>query len=359
MNDCPSSASWLLPRGLDPILREHGVDSPSFADSLPCWIQASGEVRAAKPEDLPEPGTISLQRPGGPKLELEPGSVAWMGILNCTPDSFYDGARQAPLEFFLEKGRRMVQDGADILDLGGESTRPGAALVSPEEECARTLPVVEALRREFPDLVLSLDTRNAEVARRGLEAGVDWINDVSGLKFDPGLAEVVAKAQAPVVLMHMRGTPQTMKSQAKYESWPLLEILSELEASFEIASQAGIPRSRWIVDPGIGFAKDWRTSLECLRRLDAFTGLGIPVLVGASRKSLLGAAAGSGPDPKDRLPGTLALHTQAALRGAQILRVHDVAEGRQAWFAAQAVEAGLRAPDRSQAETGRGSHSQA
>jgi dihydropteroate synthase len=245
-----------------------------------------------------------------------------MGIVNASADSFANGG----IAQTLDDADRMIADGAAILDIGGESTRPSAAVITPAEEQARVLPLIEALAgRGVP---LSIDTRHASTMRAALAAGATMVNDVSGLTHDPAAAATVARAGCRVVLMHMRGTPQTMTGLSQYGD-VVAEVLRELADRVAAAERAGIARSNIIVDPGIGFAKTAAQNLELLRRLDEFTVLGLPVLVGLSRKSFIGAYGGEA-DPQRRAPGSIAAALFATQRGASLLRVHDVAETIQA-----------------------------
>jgi dihydropteroate synthase len=245
-----------------------------------------------------------------------------MGIVNVTPDSFSDGAGMVGHAGAIEAGIRMAGEGADIIDVGGESTRPGAALVDPAEERARVLPVVAALAAR--GLVVSVDTRNAATMRAVLDAGARIVNDVSGLAHDPMAAGVVAAAGCPVVLMHMRGTPATMAGLAVYGD-VVGEVVRELGQRIEAAVRAGVAPAAIAVDPGIGFAKTWEQSVGLLRGLGAVAALGFPVLVGVSRKSFIGHLTRQ-PDPGERLGGSLAAGLFALARGAAVLRVHDVRE---------------------------------
>jgi dihydropteroate synthase len=249
-----------------------------------------------------------------------------MGIVNATPDSFSDGGHRADSRDAIAAGLAMAADGADIIDVGGESTRPGATPVPPEVEQARVLPVIRALAAE--GVCVSADTRNASTMRAALEAGARIVNDVSALAHDPLAAGVVVEHACPVVLMHMRGTPETMASLATYAD-VAVEVTRELAARVAAAEAAGIDRARIAVDPGIGFAKRVRHSLEMLQRLSLLLNLGCRILVGVSRKSFISGVA-DGSDPKDRLPGSLAAALAALCRGAAILRVHDVPETLQA-----------------------------
>jgi len=249
-----------------------------------------------------------------------------MGILNVTPDSFSDGGAYPDLRAAIDAGLAMVAAGADIIDVGGESTRPGSAPVPPELEQARVVPVIRALAAA--GALVSIDTRNAATMQAALQAGAAIINDVSALAHDPAAAGVVARQGCPVVLMHMRGTPDTMNAQARYAD-VVAEVIAELTGRIAAAEQAGIRRGAIAIDPGIGFAKLAPHSLELLRRLPELRALNCPILVGVSRKSFLGRTGGE-PDPRRRLPGSLAAGLFALDRGADILRVHDVTETIQA-----------------------------
>jgi dihydropteroate synthase len=253
-----------------------------------------------------------------------------MGIVNVTPDSFSDGGDALDPEAAMARGRAQFEAGADIVDLGGESTRPGAAPTPPEVEQARVLPVLRALA---PLGAVSIDTRHAATMQAALAEGARIVNDVSGLAHDPQAAATVARAGCAVVLMHMRGTPESMAGLTGYTD-VAAEVAAELAKSFARAQAAGVRRDNIALDPGIGFAKAHAQNLELLRGLDRIVALGAPVLVGVSRKGFLGtygAAPGlAAPEAKARLPGSLAAGLFALSRGARILRVHDVAETVQA-----------------------------
>lgn len=266
---------------------------------------------------------------------LPEGRPLVMGAINVTPDSFSDGGRFLAPEAAIAAGEAMRAAGADILDVGGESTRPGATPVPPELEQARILPVVRALARAGP---VSVDTRNAATMRAALEAGAAIVNDVSGLAHDPDAARVVAEAGCPVILMHMRGTPRTMQSLAVYRD-VALDVAEELGFRLAAAEAAGIPRGRIVLDPGIGFAKTPEQNLALLARLPLFHQFGCPLLVGVSRKSFIGRYGGEA-EPARRLPGSLAAGLWAISAGAAILRVHDVRETVQALSVWRAIGAG-------------------
>ncbi|HSW31726.1 MAG TPA: dihydropteroate synthase [Longimicrobiales bacterium] len=260
-----------------------------------------------------------------------------MGIVNLTPDSFSDGGLLGDLEAALDRGRAMVSAGAAILDVGGESTRPGAAPVSEDEERARILPFVRRAAAEL-GVPLSVDTRKAAVARAALDEGASVVNDVSGLVFDPAMAEVVADGGAGAVLMHMRGVPATMAGLATYGS-VASEVAAELGSAVARARRAGISDEAVVLDPGLGFAKTSAQSLALLSNLAPIHALGFPVLVGPSRKSFLGAVLGV--QPERRATGTAAACVVAYLGGARIFRVHDVEPVAQALAVARAIlEAG-------------------
>lgn len=270
-----------------------------------------------------------------------------MGILNVTPDSFSEGGRTATLAEAIAAGIRLAGEGAEIVDVGGESTRPGAAVVPVEEELRRAIPVVRALARA--GVAVSIDTMKAEVMRAALDAGATMLNDVSALQADPHSMAVAAAAEVPVVLMHMPGNPRTMQSLAHYDD-PVAEVLAALAARVEAAVEGGVSRSRIIIDPGIGFGKKLAHNLAILRALERFHSLGLPLLLGASRKALIAGVVGELP-MESRLPGSLALALRGAEAGASYVRVHDVAATKQAlavWEAAAAdVGEGLEWPGRS------------
>ena len=259
-----------------------------------------------------------------------------MGVLNGTPDSFSDGGTFVAANAALAVARAMVEDGADIVDVGGESTRPGALAIPPDEEQRRVIPVIKALAAA--GVRVSVDTRNASTMAAALDAGALIINDVSGLSYDPAAAPLVARRGCPVVLMHMRGTPATMRARAVYAD-VAAEVVAELRGCVAAAEAAGISRDAIVLDPGVGFAKDAAQSLAVLRALPDVAALGCPLLIGVSRKSFIGVVAGEA-DPLRRLPGSLAAALFALSRGAAILRVHDVAETVQAVRVWQALGSG-------------------
>jgi len=259
-----------------------------------------------------------------------------MGIVNVTPDSFSDGGRYLGVEAAIAHGRRLAAEGAVLIDVGGESTRPGAAPVSPEEEIARTVPVVKALAGE--GIRVSIDTRHAAVMEAAVEAGAAIINDISALEGDPESLAVAARSGASVVLMHMQGKPSDMQAAPIYADAPR-EIRDYLAARIDACLAAGIPRDRLCVDPGIGFGKTLDHNLQLLAALGDLQGLGAPVLLGVSRKSFIGTLSRKEP-PEQRLGGSLAAALVGLECGVKILRVHDVAETVQAvavWHAIKSV----------------------
>jgi dihydropteroate synthase len=260
-----------------------------------------------------------------------------MGVLNVTPDSFSDGGRYLRPDLALAHAQRMAEAGADLIDVGGESTRPGAPPVPLDEELRRVIQVIERVAASCR-LPVSIDTSKAEVARRAIEAGATMVNDVTALRGDPAMAEVVADAGVPVVLMHMRGTPSTMQRRPRYRAL-MDELLRFFRGRIAAAVAAGIDLGRILIDPGIGFGKTVGHNLEILRRLELLTRLNQPILIGPSRKSFLGPLAGGLPADR-RLEGTAAAVTAAVLHGARVVRVHDVAEMVRVVRVADAIRLG-------------------
>jgi len=258
------------------------------------------------------------------KIDLEK-KVAVMGILNLTPDSFYDGGRYRTEKEILKRVEQMIEEGADIIDIGGESTRPGSDRVSVEEELRRTIPYLRKIRDLF-DIPLSIDTYKAKVAKEAIEAGAEMVNDISGLRFGPEMAEVISSKNASVVLMHIKGTPKNMQDNPFYESL-MDEIISYLRKSLEIALKAGIDFDRIVIDPGIGFGKTVEHNLFILKNLEELRILRRPILIGVSRKSFIGKVLDL--PVEERLFGSLAATSVAVMNGARIVRCHDVRETRQ------------------------------
>ncbi|MBE0452433.1 dihydropteroate synthase [Roseovarius autotrophicus] len=325
-----------------PVPRTDAARSP---DALPlaggwCWFD-SVEVlsRDAPPcllpaADMPPEMLARLTAPRVALAGLDMGAPQIMGILNVTPDSFSDGGRHFDPAQALMHARAMAAAGAAILDVGGESTRPGAAPVPMNEEIARTAPVIAAIRAEL-GIPISIDTRKTPVARAATRAGATLVNDVAGFTFDPDLAPFTAAHALPVCVMHAQGTPETMQQDPRYDD-VLLDVYDWLSTRVEALTALGIPRARIAVDPGIGFGKTQGHNLRLLQNLSLFHGIGCPVLLGASRKRFIGDLTGT-PVAADRVPGSLAAAVMAMAQGTQILRVHDVAETRAARDMWQAV----------------------
>jgi dihydropteroate synthase len=284
------------------------------------------------------PGVLDrLRQPRLPIAGMVLDRTRIMGIVNVTPDSFSDGGRWLDPGAAVAHGLQLEAEGADILDIGGESTRPGAQPIGLDEELKRVIPVIVALARQVR-VPISIDTRNAEVMRRAADAGARIINDVAALGYDPDALRVAAKLGLPVVLMHARGDPRTMQLDPRYDD-VVLDVYDWLEARIGACEAAGIARERIIVDPGIGFGKTVDHNLALLASLSILHGLGCALLLGASRKSFIGRLSGGAPADR-RIPGSVAAAVLGVAQGAQILRVHDVAATRQAlavWEAAGAA----------------------
>lgn len=244
-----------------------------------------------------------------------------MGIVNVTPDSFSDGGKFFSPEVAISHASKLITQGADIIDIGGESTRPGADQVSESEELKRVIPVIEKIRTDNPTILISIDTTKASVAKHAVEAGADIINDVSGLSFDNNMIGIVESFNIPVVIMHMKGNPQNMQLNPKYKDI-VNEILDFFKMKIKIAIQSGINRSMIILDPGIGFGKTVEHNFELLSRLNEFNVLELPIMIGPSRKSFIGITLDL--PPEDRVEGTAAAVSAGVMNGASIVRVHDV-----------------------------------
>ncbi len=258
-----------------------------------------------------------------------------MGILNVTPDSFSDGSEYSNLEKAFRKAIEMEQQGADIVDIGGESARPGAEPVLLDEELSRVIPVIKMIRKEST-VPISIDTYKAETARQALDAGADIVNDISALRFDSGMAKLVAKRKAPIVLMHMQGEPGGMQKKPNYQDC-VAEILLFFKERISYCESKGIDRSKIILDPGIGFGKRLNDNLELLAGLKKFKETGLPLLVGTSRKSFIGMIHDSDKPASDRLGGSISSAVVALLHGADIVRVHDVEQTVEALKVLQAI----------------------
>ena len=305
-----------------------------------CWfdraerIERGGARQVIGAREVP-PGVAQLiSAPRAAVAGLAMDRPRLMGIVNVTPDSFSDGGMFDSDADAISHARDMIRNGADIIDIGGESTRPRARLVSAEREIERTVPVIRGLR-QIGAIPLSIDTRKGEVARAALAAGVSLVNDVSALGFDAELAEIIAKSGVPVCLMHARGDPKSMQDRPEYED-VLLDVYDHLHARIEAAVSAGIARTNIIVDPGIGFGKTVAHNLALLRRLSLFHSLGCPIMLGASRKRFIGTLSDA-PEARARMPGSIAVALAGIAQGVQITRVHDIGQTRQAltlWAAA-------------------------
>jgi dihydropteroate synthase len=282
-------------------------------------VVPAGEAPAAVLDRLTAPRAIT---------SLPDARPALMGILNITPDSFSDGGRFLEPRAALVQGQALVAAGADILDIGGESTRPGSREVPQDEEIARTAPVIAALRAGGLNIPVSIDTRKAAVAEAALRAGAGLVNDVAALGFDPALGPLVAARGVRVCLMHAQGDPATMQDDPRYDD-VVLDVFDFLEGRIRVAEAMGVSRAQIIVDPGIGFGKTVAHNLALIARLSAFHALGCPILLGASRKRFIGTLTGESQADR-RVPGSVAVALAGAAQGAQILRVHDMVETRQA-----------------------------
>ena len=297
-----------------------------------CWfdrVEVLSRGKAAEIIPAIEAPQSVLHGIASPRADISGLSMAEpqvMGILNVTPDSFSDGGRYIDPESALTQAQTMIREGATIIDVGGESTRPGAAVVPVEEETARVAQVVEALANG--GVCVSIDTRKAAVAAKIAELGAKILNDVSAMSYDPTMAEVAASTGLPICLMHAQGTPETMQADPRYDD-VVLDVYDYLAERIEVAIAAGIKRSQIIVDPGIGFGKTQQHNLALLRRLSIFHSLGCPILLGASRKRFIGEISGA-QDAAERMAGSVAVALDGIRQGVQIVRVHDTLHTRQA-----------------------------
>ena len=307
-------------------------DSFPLAGGL-CWFDAvavherGGGVETVPASEVPTQVLDNLIRPRTRISGLDMSAPRLMGILNVTPDSFSDGGQFNAPQAALERALAMQAEGAEIIDIGGESTRPGAAEVAADAEIARTAPVIGAIRAKSA-VPISIDTRKSDVGLAALSAGATMINDVAAFTFDPMLADVAAKAGVPVCVMHAQGTPETMQDDPNYDD-VLLDVYDFLLARIDAAVGAGIQRDQIVVDPGIGFGKTVAHNLTLLRGIAMFHSLGCPILLGASRKRFI-STIGGGETANDRISGSVAVALFAARRGVQILRVHDIFATKQA-----------------------------
>ncbi len=303
-------------------------------------LRRDGGSQVVPTADIPEPMRTYLSAPRLPVAGMAMERPRIMGILNATPDSFSDGGLFHDPSNALAHGQAMIAAGADIIDVGGESTRPGAETVPDEEEAARVAPVIAALRAQGPTPI-SIDTRKASVARAAVQAGANLINDVAGFTYDAGLAPFAAEQALPVCVMHAQGDPATMQENPSYDN-VLLDVYDFLHERVQTLMALGIPRGRIVVDPGIGFGKTADHNLALLNGLSLFHGLGCPILLGASRKRFIGTI-GNAPEPRERMPGSVAVALAGIAQGVQIVRVHDVAETASALALWQAVQRGRMA----------------
>jgi len=322
-------------RYLRPLMQVGPAPAPGAVQMGWCWFTHVEVLsRAAASYIIPASELSDAER----ARFVSPGArPRIMGILNTTPDSFSDGGAYDTLDSGVAQGRALVAAGADILDIGGESTRPGATLVPAGQERARTAPVIAALRAAGVQTPISIDTRKAQVAADALDAGARMVNDVSGFTFDADLAPLCAARGVPVCVMHAQGAPQVMQKNPFYEN-VLLDVFDALAERIEALVAQGIPRGHITADPGIGFGKTQSHNLAILNRISLFHGLGVPILLGVSRKRFIGTI-GNAPQARDRTPGSIAVALAAIAQGVAIVRAHDVAEHVQAialWRAAVA-----------------------
>lgn len=335
----------MLSRGGDVIVHRNSIDRQiDFTDLVIMGTRKQFDLLISKLEYMPYWGLDTVRQelekvisscfsnkwsvplPGGSSLELGKRTMI-MGILNLTTDSFYEESRIASEKHLLDRAQKMIEEGVDILDVGAESTRPGAESLPLEVERERVIPAVKSLKKTFPDTVISVDTYKSEIAKEAAFEGAHIINDISGMTYDPLMARAIAGSGAAVVINHVRGTPADMQTCPLYEDI-LGEITDHLRERIETGEMSGISRQKMIIDPGIGFGKTMDHNLLILKNLPTFRTLGLPILIGHSRKSFLGSISGGG-GPEDRLEGTLAVSALCAWENVQILRVHDVRENRR------------------------------
>lgn len=307
-----------------------------FTDAVALRRDGTSEVIPAKA--IPEDVLARLTAPRAPVAGMDMGGVTLMGVLNVTPDSFSDGGRHLDPEAAVTQARRMAADGAGIIDIGGESTRPGAETVPVDEEIRRVAGPIAAIASEL-DVPISIDTRKAQVAEAALNAGAALVNDVAGFTYDAGLAPLCAARQAPVCVMHAQGDPQTMQDAPRYDD-VRLDVYDFLSERVEALVAQGIARDQILIDPGIGFGKTLAHNLALLRDIALFHGLGCPILLGASRKKFIGSISGAG-TADTRVAGSVAVALHGATQGVQVIRVHDVNETRQALALWRAIEWGF------------------
>ncbi len=314
-----------------------GATRPHYARQLaggPFWFDRVERLSRTAPAEIIDANKIPqdvLDRLCSERAPMAglgfDGAPNLMGILNVTPDSFSDGGKFTAPDAAIAHTKRMIDDGADIIDIGGESTRPGAAFVPEEDEIARTAPVIAALR-ETTAVPISIDTRKAGVAREAVAKGANLLNDVAAATFDPAMFDVAAETQMPICLMHAQGDPKTMQDAPTYDD-VVLDVFDFLSVRVEAAIAAGVPRSRIMVDPGIGFGKTTAHNIALLDKISIFHSLGCVILLGASRKRFIGEITAT-ETAEDRVIGSVAVAVHGMMQGVQVLRVHDINETNQA-----------------------------
>ena len=323
---------WLDFMGVE-VIERNGAHLDRRVAGLSDFLERDWGRRTLNAADMFE----ALREPRPRIAGLSLGRPRLMGIVNVTPDSFSDGGQLGSAQAAVDHAFRLEEEGADILDIGGESTRPGAEPITVAQELARVMPVIEALAGKTRAL-LSIDTRHAEVMRAAAAAGADMINDVAALTHEPAAMEAAVECGLPVVLMHAQGDPRTMQDDPRYDD-VLTDVFDYLEARIEACERAGIPRSKLIVDPGIGFGKTLTHNLELLAGLSLLHGLGVPVMLGASRKSFIGKLTGE-KVAGERVMGSVGAALAGVAQGAQLLRVHDVKATREALTVWEAASCG-------------------
>ncbi len=267
-------------------------------------------------------------------IELRDGTIykfdnmKIMGILNATDDSFYPSSRVDSVESAVDRAMEMIEDRVDILDIGGESTRPGSDPVSVEEEIERVVPVINGIRKKDKDILISVDTYRSETAEEAIKAGANIINDISAMTFDDNMADIVVKYNVPIILMHIKGTPKNMQQNPHYDN-VVEEVKNFFEERIDYAVKKGIKKEKLILDPGIGFGKDFDHNMELIKKINSFFIFNLPILLAVSRKSSIGQALGNVP-VEERLEGTMAVSCYAAMKNVDIIRVHDVLENKRA-----------------------------
>lgn len=259
-----------------------------------------------------------------------------MGILNVTPDSFYSSSRNGSLDVAVNRALKMIEDGADILDIGGESTRPGSDPVTLQEEIDRVVPVIERIRERNRDIIISVDTYRAKTAEAAIKAGADIINDISAMMFDEDMHRVIRAYNVPIILMHTKGTPKNMQKNPHYDN-VIRELMSYFKERIEYSNKNGISMDKLIIDPGVGFAKLYEHNIELIKNIGLFHELELPILLAVSRKASIGIALGNLP-PEERLEGTLAVSCYAAMQKIEMVRVHDVLENKRVLTMMEAIK---------------------